>query len=415
MVRTVTCVAALAAAACSEERPPTTWSEPVQLGAGRDTLVAVAADGSAVVTWQDGEVLRARVRDAAGSWSQAVTLEMMNAPDAGLGPVSAVAANAAGDFVVAWHTETVTVAEYEYTLGTIEVKTARFTADGGWSDAEVAFVLEEEPILAAWPHAVKVVLDDDGAATLVTAPIFSWGRGDIRVARQEPGGAWSAFESPTTNGFQAELARAPGGGGVGLVWREAAPSSSIRVTWHQPGGAWTAPATVPDTENVSGWEPKLAASDDGAWWLAYVDTQLTVRRYTIDGGWEAPSRLAAALGPSSMVAAGDGAMAAWVAGDERVAHVAVANGDSSWADTAIAESVSGLRLAASGDHAISLSATTVAPALSSRRFVDGAWADAQPVEWDGYASSRAIGISADGEAIAVWSRDEAVMVAVEPR
>ncbi|MFN8110049.1 MAG: PKD domain-containing protein [Thermoleophilia bacterium] len=280
------------------------WSAPVKLSSD-DTLsgysvAGIDAAGDSVVAWiatQGGlGVQKAAIRPAGGAWGAAKAISA-STPSTTF-PV--LAANAAGDVVVAWVRATGSAQVAEAVRGDLRT--------GVWgTPAMLSSTTAKQEA-----NVPRVAIAADGRAAV------AWQQGTngqqnsgVEVSRYSPGlGAWDptptdlALPTAVSSSTQPDVAVGPGGRTL-VVWHQTGlGSSAIRSSTNTDGTTlWTDPGALTSV-GVTGSDPAVAIGADGAavaMWVQTPATGVTVlhaARLPADaGGWTALSSPVDPVGP----------------------------------------------------------------------------------------------------------------------
>jgi len=282
-------------------------------------LVAVAADGSAIALWSQGEQVRGCAFDPTLGWDAPIVVEPAHVPERGI----ALGMDAAGN-AIALYTRV--------QQGAIEVVAERYTAATGLWDAFA--VLSEEGAVTDNPQ-IAITPSGDAVATWWQSP------DDIALARgQSDTMVWEAatvispddalekyepFVSLSSDGEGGVAYRASDSGGGEIsdsVWVAAVggdsvappvqvsdsadwvrsariaagPSADLMVVWEEvddllharfQGGAWIPPGPVEDA-NASIASPEISADGAGNFHVAWLQGEnVRMRQFVAeDSSWD---------------------------------------------------------------------------------------------------------------------------------
>jgi hypothetical protein len=331
-----------------------------------DPILGIDASGGVVALWQqgtDGRYRTGSVRagrfDADAGWSSATAFE--HGGDFGY-PSYRVAVDPAGGAFAAWHD---TRESHDHTI-----YTSRLVPGGGWTEvtrlptqarfgrfASHAVAIDAAgDALIAWDHGT----DGDGVHVISNSPHSGWGE-DVLIADGATG--------------DARIALGPDGRAM-AIWNQSTDYvGAVTASFYAPGAGWSSPVTLDGNSGID----DLGFDGGGnliAVWTRYaldlLDYQLWAARYAADVGWGEPVRLDVVGGAARAdlaVAASGHAVLAW---DERVP-----TDDGGMPRVVLA----------TFDPASGWSAGEIQPAEVS-------------------AFGEAVGIDADGNALAIWHESE---------
>jgi hypothetical protein len=262
------------------------WEGAVLVSDGTGDTVApvIAADGSgnAMAAWYQWDGTKSRIQASrytpAGGWSSPVLID----DDGGEANYPAIAVNAGGDCVVAWH---------QFVGPRTDVWAARFTLGQGWSAAAVLSDQVNSDFRA------QVALDGSGTATVAWTQAIGF-RQTLWASQAAGAGAWSAPEQISTLNVdvygQTSLA-VDSSGNVIALWGQAMVGVGYVATaaLYRAGSGWEAAVTVGDGGGDS-YFPSVAMNGSGEALAVWKETDnqrynIWAARFSLAGGWQAPT------------------------------------------------------------------------------------------------------------------------------
>jgi hypothetical protein len=237
------CATAAFLAGSAEALAASPWQPTVGVGGVgvESPRVAIDAAGDAVVVWEDHapdqQTVKSAMRSPDGTWSRQREL--------GIGIEPAVALDPSGRAVVVW-------------AGSRGIEAAVGAAGGGWSKRAVV----SPELFSTGP---EVALDEAGEAIAI------WHGADprhsiVQVATLKPGRSWSAGRKLSAGGRNAvapQIAVDPAGAAV-AVWRgRDGKRSIVEAATRTAAGAWSGPAALSKAGENS-VEPAVAIDPSGA-------------------------------------------------------------------------------------------------------------------------------------------------------
>jgi len=426
------CLAAmvLAAVGCDAESgatpgiPPSarSWSAPETVEESRIAIIvrtALDPKGNALLVWDDleGEVNAKRYDAAKQTWSDSERLDPDNPDDSAI-PDLAMDGN--GDAIAVWQRQS-------QVDDTRSVWTNRYDASkGSWGQATPIansdLVLAPQVVMDRAGNALLAFTRSEIGASVMTA------RFDVKL------GGWSAATPIVpAQGLLAgapQLAMAPGGTAV-AAWADgdldastiwAARYDSKSASWQDAQVIGTRPGTAQPT-SVSINEAGTAV----AVWVQVEDEKISVytsRTEWKPAGWSAPERLdleghGDAFRPRIALDEAGNALAIWSADADDHRRVWTNRYDASARSWQGAETLDAgefdayaptLAIQRDG-HAVALwthdEASRRAPYASSYNAAERSWSAPRSLESEAEAQSEyvALGLTSDGRALAVWSRE----------
>jgi hypothetical protein len=387
------------------------WQAPINLPAAdlsiaSDPQVAVDAQGNAVAVWtQDSRVLAA-ARPAGGAWQAPVNLHDPNQN----AHFPQIAVNARGDVVAVWRNDDLGLAQ-----------AAVRPAGGAW---QTPFTVSRTGSNA---HPPQVAIDAQGNAVVVSEH-FDGTNDIVQAAARPAGGAWQAPVALTTNDVRSldpQVAVDARGNAV-AVWLSSDDTTGdftnaiLHAAVRPAGGAWQAPINLSAAGQNAG-APQVAVNAQGnavAVWTRFDGTSRIVQGAVRPAGraWQAPVDLSAAgqsaVAPQVAVNAQGDAVTVWIRsnGTNDIVQAAVRLHD-----------VAPVDLSATGQDTLApqvgVDAQGDAVAVWTRsngtndivqaaaRPAGGAWQAPITLSATGQnAVAPQVGVDAQGDAVAVWTR-----------
>ncbi len=294
----------------ASKEPDGPWSLPANVsnnsGGSFRPSIAVAADGSVHVAWHDDtpgdyEIFYA-VKPPGGEWSDAANIS--NSSEWSYWP--SIVLGAEGFVHAAWH---------DQTPGNWEAFSASKAPGGAWSHATnlsqsvgTSFI---PTLLVAGDGAVHAVWQDD--------TFDAW---DIFSASRPPEGPWSAPVNVSGTGTDSApfaAAQSPDGS-LRVVWREATTSGSrLLSATKTPGGPWSSPEDLGGSAGGSG-RFVVGIGEGGTLYLAWDDSaegdgDIFFASMDPGGSWSPSLNLSGTSGrstePALAVAAGGSIHVVW--------------------------------------------------------------------------------------------------------
>ena len=388
-----------------------TWLPPTAISTLGPTAlvlqVAVDANGNAFAVWQSSSgghyrVLSAR-RPAGGTWTSPVRVSAQGR-DA-FDPRLAV--DRRGDAFAIWASQD---ASHIY-----RVQVARRPAGGTWGNPKT--------LSAAGQHADRPQLAANANGTTVAVWRRSDGTNDRIQAARWAGGAWSAPKTLSAGGqdaFAARVAVDPTGGAAAVWLRyDSTGHARAQVARQSTGGSWTAPETL-SAVGQDADEPEVAVdghANTTVVWVRLGDQRVQSARRPAGGAWGSPVDLSAsassAQNPQVVADANGNVFAVWLRTDTTsyLVQVAMRRASGSWqpadplsldgqnaADPQIAVNSAG-RAVAAWDRASVVQA--------ARRSPGSSWGSPEDLSAGGDGASHAqVAVDNQGNAVAVWQRAE---------
>jgi hypothetical protein len=279
----------------ASKEPDGSWSPPTNvsqnLGGSFRPSVAVGTDGSVHVAWHDDtpgdyEIFYA-VKPPGGVWSDAVNIS--NSSKWSFWPSLVVGAE--GFLHAAWH---------DQTPGNWEAFSASKPPDGAWSpvtnlsnSAGTSFI---PTLLIAGDGLVYAVWQDDTS-----------GSSDVFSASRPPEGPWSApvnLSGTGTDSAPFAAAQSPDGS-LRVVWREAtADGPRLLSVTRLPGQPWSSPEDLGGSVVASG-RFAIGTGEDGSLYLLWDDLTLGNREVFFaskapGGPWSPPFKVSDSPSESSL-------------------------------------------------------------------------------------------------------------------
>lgn len=404
--------------------PPSarSWSAPEAVEESRvAVLIRAASDpmGNAILVWDDleGEVNAKRYDATEQTWTHAERLDPDNPDDSA---IPDLAMDGEGNAIAVWQRQS-------QVDDTRSVWTNRYDASKGvWGKASP--ITNSDLVLAP-----QVVMDRAGNALL--AFTRSEIGASVMTARFDvEGGSWSAATPIVpAQGLLAgapQLAMAPGGTAV-AVWADGDLEKSTiwAARYDGQSHSWQdarAIGTRPGTAQPAGVSINEAGTAVAVWAQTEAEkiSVYTSRTEWKPAGWSEPVRLdlegrGDAFRPRIALDEAGNALAIWSADADEHRHVWTNRYDASARSWQGAETLDSgafdayaptLAVQADG-HAVALwtheEASRIGPYASSYNAVERSWSAPRPLESDAEALSEyvALGLTSDGRALAVWSRE----------
>lgn len=285
--------------------------------------IALDPNGNALAVWvqDDGgrRDLWANRYTAGSGWGTAERIETDNAGNAA-GPQLAV--DAAGNALVVW----------KQSDGTrTNIWANRYTLNGGWGSAEL---LETDN--AGDANSPQLAVDANGNALAVWSQ-FDGTYTNIWANRYTADAAWGTAELIETADEHANARTAiamDGAGNAWAVWSQADTGTGlyrIRANRYTPDNGWETPALIATDVGGHGSGADIAVDEQGnalAVWRQRTDGRhdIWANRYTPNGGWGTAQRIenrdAGAASVPVLALDGSGrAMAVWSQDDGSLRHI----------------------------------------------------------------------------------------------
>lgn len=279
------------------------WSTLVlQQGFACDLHVAVGADGTAAIVWNDTTSVYATTRPSGSTtWAPVHTVETQQALPGDVSPLvkdTRVAVSSGGDVTVAWGSENGTLAGG---MVAYRVRAATLHA-GAWSSPTYV-----QP--AGYNTSALHVVAGSTGSTAIT-----WLASDNAhpATAEAVVGSASGWSSPAVLGSGASTtvssAAAPAGGfTVGWV---SASTAQVLATTYTPDGGWAAAVPLPNPDNLN--PTSVAALDGGgaptiAWSGCASSACALHRSVRTSGTWSDPEAIPGASGePAALSSTPDG-------------------------------------------------------------------------------------------------------------
>ncbi len=247
--------------------------------------VEVDDAGNATALWSrydgSGLVVQVSTRPAGGTWSTPVDLakgRSIWSPQLAVDP--------AGNATAVWRSSDVS---------TSVVQAATRPVGGTWS-APVELSVDTSVDLGQKPELPQIDVDADGTATAVWSHDPGSHQYVVQTATREPGGAWSPPADLSAAGTSArtpQVAVAPSGAAT-VVWATSGGQSVAQSTSRTAAGVWGAPATL-SAPSVRVTNPDVAVDGSGAatavWNRLDGSYATEVANRPVDGPWSAASAL----------------------------------------------------------------------------------------------------------------------------